>query len=509
MSDAPKDLYAIIVDHDDRKDLAGLGMQLAGRPFENTVIIAAIQRLLQEKRIQAAYLLSRLYLGAGVLHPVLRFAQAVGGLLFGDEENERQGIAALTADMDRGAPEKGDRFFNQVMAEPLFTQVGSAVVTGDYDRILRILEILKAGTPAFRRIFDFDVDHSLPPLEDLRQHVRAHSRLLTFTSPQRHAVIAMRERVFPQDPNSRLLEIGHRIRLAMNAYGWRTTFVPMQWIGQLLTDYQSIVGVCTQQRPDLLVLDDQLVEHPGNHPPRASLIAHLRQVVPEMKVAGLLLDPWSIPPELTVAMAETVDVVWAMSPSLPVWERPALVDKVLHAPLPHAVPWLAPSAPLPQRVAFDGTLMGYNWHRAFWWAATQRKGLPVDWHLTRNNDDGLSALDSYAAYMRRLTKAGCVMNLSMRPNLTRIFTGRVFEALVSGSLLVQESSPDVECYLNANEHYLDFTSFAELRAICRLLTERPEEAEAIRQAGYNFARDHYNDDKLISYLDNHLFYPRS
>ena len=62
----------------------------------------------------------------------------------------------------------------------------------------------------------------------------------------------------------------------------------------------------------------------------------------------------------------------------------------------------------------------------------------------------------------------------------------------------------MDYYFVAGEHYLEFTTFAELRAIARFLLDRPDEAEEIRSQGAAFAGERYNAYSIVGSLDRHL-----
>ena len=131
---------------------------------------------------------------------------------------------------------------------------------------------------------------------------------------------------------------------------------------------------------------------------------------------------------------------------------------------------------------------------------------PIELQMSTHTEDGIPILESYTDYMRRIEKSACALNFSMRSDLSRTITGRSFEAPLAGALLIQEDAPEMDYYFVAGEHYLRFSSVAELRAIARYIAEKPEEAEEIRRAGNAFARAQYNDGKLVGYLDKQLFY---
>jgi spore maturation protein CgeB len=94
----------------------------------------------------------------------------------------------------------------------------------------------------------------------------------------------------------------------------------------------------------------------------------------------------------------------------------------------------------------------------------------------------------------------------MRPDQSRIVTGRTFEAILAGALLAQEANPDMDYYFVSGEHYLSFSTFPELRAIARFIAEHPDDAEHIRRTGNAYGKATYNDDKLIGHLDRRLFF---
>jgi hypothetical protein len=123
--------------------------------------------------------------------------------------------------------------------------------------------------------------------------------------------------------------------------------------------------------------------------------------------------------------------------------------------------------------------------------------------------DGLSPSESYAGYMRRLADCGCALNFAMRPDLSLVITDRSFEAPLVGALLIQEQSADLDHFFVAGQHYLEFSSFSELRGIGDFLAANPAAAEQIRRDGNAFAQARYSDPVLIGYLDKILFHPEA
>lgn len=508
-----EDYFGTIIKFDDAGDYIGLMNCVAGDRQDINIAIHAVYRLVNDNRVKAAYIIAKMFHNANIHHPILQFSLAVGGIVFNDLGDVANGNAILSAIMAQLPVDKQEVLYNEVMAKSLFRLTEGALVAGDDAKLMRILEILKAGSPLFQRLFD--LSRVEPPYDAalMRQRGRERAKLIEFALPpagaprvQRRAIVAVRNLFFPQMPNSRAFDVGPRFAKAMTSYGWNATYHPMHW-ADLAAEFQAVVDACVQEQADVLIFDDHVIEHPASHEVRGAMIAQLRQKLPGLKIVALHLDPWVIEPALMVYSGTTADAIWTIGPALAVWETPALAGRVLHAPFPIGGEPGLPVAPLPGRMVFTGAIKGYNWHRVFWRAASQEAGLPIDWALSHHVADGLSPLDSYGAYLRNLGETGCSLNMSMRPNLRYSVTGRCFETLLSGALLVQELCPDMDHYFVSGEHYLEFTSFADLRAIGEFLVANPGAAETVRRAGNAFVRARYSDDKLIGYLDKHLFYP--
>lgn len=518
-----------------RSDSAGRYGETIGHLRENRDSLTVpneIYQLLLQSRFLEAYVLAQLVRNLGAINPVIAFAVALGGFLFANRTDETQGTEALSAMVDVLTPEQKD-LVGRGIVHPVITQVimMDASIIHDHARALRILEIYKAGVPSLRPVFDWHA--TVPPLtlDDLRRKGRERARLIQFAAPPlgapRHpwrAIVAMRKLVFPTKANSRLFEMGLRIEHAMNAYGWRASNFSMNFDNE---DFAAITELCVSEAADILFLDDYQVLAVATHDQRAAFIADLRRKLPNIKIVAIHLDPWAIDKAILVKTAAQLDAVWAHFPADPAWgdhrwrDEPqsveardpidpawsdaALADKIIAVPFPHAGNFGLPVTPLSSQITFAGGVFGYNWHRALWIAGILH-GLPLTLQMSTHTADGIPILESYADYFRRIESSACSVNFSMRSDLSRTVTGRSFETLLGGALLVHEEAPDMDYYFVAGEHYLRFSNVAELRAVAQFITENPEEAEEIRRAGNAFARAQYNDEKLIGYLDKELFY---
>jgi hypothetical protein len=472
------------------------------------MLLSGLAHLLTHQRFMAANHLGSALVRVGVDDPIAYLGRALGGMLTNDRKVEVDSTASLARLYDALPTERQSSFHTKILSPTLFSLISSAYSSNDQATLLRVLEILKAGTPELRWIFDWSTGAVSRPLGSGERVQPISYRDPPPDAPRvaRRTVVALRERIFPQNPGSRLLDIGPRFVDAANRYGWPATFCPLSY-RDLSLDFQAIFDCCRESAAEVLIIDDHFIESESTHALRRQWIAALRQALPSIKVVALYLDSWQIAPEFLRRTAPDVDVLWATTPTMPHWRDTVFAGKVLQAPLAHAGNLRPPSVALPTDISFVGGLMGYNWHRVFWRAAAIAEGLPIDWQLSTHVTDGLPPLDSYAAYMGRLAASGCSLSLAMRPDLSRIITDRSIEALLVGTLLVQEAAPDIDHFLIAGEHYLAFSSFADLRELIGLLKTQPETIRAIRRAGHEFAVARYADEKLIGYLDALLFHP--
>ncbi|MFZ1992054.1 MAG: glycosyltransferase [Alphaproteobacteria bacterium] len=489
----------------------GIVNLLVQRSNEPSLFVTLLCHLLKTHRFAAAHHVSSALVGVGVDHFLPHFGRAVGGLLLAQPAAQTESNRELARLIDVLPPQSQEIFCAEVLRPAMYGVVGVALRTGDWCLMPGAIELIKSASPKFRVMFDWSGE-APTDIEVMRREGQAGARLIQYRSPPpnaprvaHRAVVALRSRIFPQNPQSRELDIGPRFMDAAERYGWPARFAPTSWLN-VQGDFDSVLAACCEHSADILILDDQLVQSSWTLAPRRDFITRLRAERPGIKVVALYLDSWEIDPALLREAVTDVDAVWATAPAMPHWREPAFAAKTLHAPLVHGGHAKSPNGLAPGRLSFVGGVMGYNWHRALWRTASIVNDLPIDWHLSTHQADGLPPLESYRAYMEKLGTSGCSLNLAMRPDLSCVATDRSFEAPLAGALLVQEAADDLDYFFIAGEHYLRFSTFAELRAITELIERQPDAVQAIRAAGHEFAVSRYSDEKLMSYLDAILFH---
>lgn len=498
---------------DASENIPGLVEFIQDKAHDPNELLSATLQLLSKVRLRSASTLAMTLANSGYGHPIISIARSIGGIIHNTPEEVTQGLANLPTQMHLLSVEQQATLYNQVMTPVLSQLLTTAVRNADNPQILQVLEVLKASIPQMQTIFN--ENSIVPPLsaEGMRHQGQVQSQLITYLSPppnapraRRRVVIAMRASTAIDQAWARPSMVGIRLKTAMDTYGWQAKLYSMTCL-DMADEYQVIAETCRRHDAELLILDDDKMIGPGKVL-RAKMLSQLRQEMPSLKVAGLLHDTWSIDPAILTETTPFLDLLLnTTSPSFPLWKDPLFSHKVLNIPMPHAGYSATPDQPLLPKLLFAGSITPLNWHRAFWLSAAERLGLPIEKSLSTPHPGNLSALESYALYMQKLTNATCCLNLTMRPNQTCVVLDRSFEVILSGALLVQETTPDMHHYFVAGEHYLEFSTLAELAAVTQFIVENREEAEEIRRRGHAFAREQYNDEKLIRYIDKHLYFP--
>ncbi|MDO8608696.1 MAG: glycosyltransferase [Phaeospirillum sp.] len=462
--------------------------------------LALFWKVFSAQRLAACYVVAVAIIEAGADGPAIRMVEFIGSLMFSNGVRCPPALEQLRRQLptDSSALEELRRTLEPLVA---FTTL-NLFKADRLDAVLTIRDAWTLLSPGIASAFG-----ESPP------HQETTTRLLSFPTPPparspRRAVVAIRKYLYTNRAGSRLHDFGPRLVTAMQAYGWLPDFHPMQTVGsgqELDAEYRKITELCRSRNAEVLVIDEFIANtHTTNC---ANEIIALKKDMPNLKVIVLYLDTWSLEQNDVIRAIEIVDYVWNMFPALSLYRNSGMAEKVFEGPYPMGGMSGSLTTPLTGHIRFVGGIQLYNWHRAFWIAAAQSDRLRIEAQISSVVDDGLSALDSYRDYFQRLEKTGCCLNFSMRLNESRILTGRAFEAILAGALLVQEETADMPYYFKAGEHYLSFATYAELREIARFIAEEPAEAEAIRRRGFDFACARYADDKAIGYLDGLLFNP--
>lgn len=381
---------------------------------------------------------------------------------------------------------------------------------GDRGRLLLFFDLLASLIPELHGVFASYPGSRLPPPPPRIPARRAP--LMTFPGPDRPpraARVILAGRQHWGDESSKLHEIEPRIYEGMVAYGWTVDrqLIPNIFSRQSVEQtYERIIAAHRSNPAEAIFIDHAGL---GPYPLDLGLLERLRRETEGAKLVFYYLDAWQTEGwDRMRAVAPLADTIWTVFPILDLWDEPAFRDKMTYTPIPMGVDPTKLPAPGPIGDAtFQGSIMWANIPRLFWLDGMAAIGSPIvlkksDWGAK----EALSAIDSYAAYLERLSATGLNLNFCLRTTGERIFTGRTIEAPFVGSLLLQERAADVDCYLVEGTHYLGFETLEELAAQIAWVRDNPDAAEKIRAEGCEYVRTEYADNRLIGHLDRVLFH---
>jgi hypothetical protein len=494
-------------------DLPAAFRLLGAQPLTPNSLATIAISLYRRDLSALAFLIVQKLLEAGIENWMLHAIASHLAIRLGQDDVARHCIPRLaqllaTADAQHAAAQQLLDPFLQRDAIMAF-HTGNHALTSAYAQVWGAIDPAAASRlarPSAERVPDFA--RFLQPgdgakLLNIAAPAAGHPRV------QRRAVLGIRHRWSPEQPDSRAHDIPARYILALESYGWRTHRHDLRSLADakiVAEDFEAIAALCRETDADLLILDDFQPQR-GDHA-AGRIIAALRQDRPALKIVSLYFDPWQ--PECWNDIedgASLLDGIWSLVVT-PVWQRPAFAGKTLFLPFPHGGAYPAPP-PLKPSFRFGGGVQYTNWDRALWAAAITQAALPQRIEASQHQEDNRDPLESYRAYMLRAQTGEASLNFARRSNGTCTLTGRTFETLATGGLLIQERSDDIDLFFTAGRHYLRFETLTDLFDIAHLLATEPARAEAIRREGAAFFAERYSDENLIAYLDQFLFHRES
>ncbi|MBF0183737.1 MAG: glycosyltransferase family 1 protein [Magnetococcales bacterium] len=510
-------LIDLLIQLDDAENLSGVLSTIEQNRVKKSDSLHLINLFMRQKRMRLAYIIALWMDKNNIENIIISLAICFGAILFSKPLEFQRGISHLRQQADALSRKEWTVTFDTIVHPALALLVDTLHHQPVIEPIVwQLVAFCKEYIPVFRSLLDLEAEPQPLSIASLRQSARHHVDLIRYplplpntTRPKRHAVCFMKDFYIP-----------HRIVHAMNAYGWSATFYGTRdWGINPVDDILKVYNLSCQPLIDLLVVyTDQIVANTAQTKGFMLLFTQLRKINPEIKIVSVSCDAWgtrwglaegempSFRPDI-YAILDLVDAIWSSdSPSLPLWQDPRFSGKIFHTHIPHAGFKGSTERPFQPEMFYCGDkIFPEHWHRTLWLTAADHFQLPVTTKTHLHLSDGLPPLESYYGHLRRLEEATCCLHFNRKQTLTTIVTHRSFEAPISGALLIQEFAPDMHRFFIPGEHYLEFNSLAELRAIAQFIQEEPDQADAMRRRGHAFAHQWYSDEKLIGYLDQFLW----
>ncbi|MBF0162871.1 MAG: glycosyltransferase family 1 protein [Magnetococcales bacterium] len=494
----------------------------AAQRYNTVQVFMVLEKLLHGEQVRSAHLLALLLEKSGVRHVSVSFALCVGELIYGRLTAERVQMLRAQTDPQGEKPVVIDKV---LVRHALVGLLNRLLPKGDQAAILWSVEILRAAMPEYHTIFDGSAPVETLSLERMRRRRPALQPLLDHPLPPTGAPRPQRRVLLLLGIQGTLIAL--RFMVAMKSYGWHAEICNRLSASEQTAaeDCRLIAEQCRQNMIDILLLEAPRFCHMGQaHRHYTAMKRQLRENHPDLRVLGISFDSADTMEQVLLEeMGELFDGLLQChhNPQAPhMLNNPQHKKKIIHD---HLLPindrhFGTTNRPLLPQLFFRGSIRHPHWARLFWLAVADRAGLPIAREINQFLDANDSSrydpspqysrwlLEDYATYIRKYTDATCCLSILTFGNMVRYLTGRSFEVLLSGALLVQEYSPLMHNHFIPGEHYLEFTTIAELTSIMRFINERPEEAEEVRRRGHAFARARYNDERIIGQIDYLLYH---
>jgi hypothetical protein len=477
---------------------------------------ARLQRLIAEfdaKNFAACVALARQMVADKQIHPVQAMILVIAAEAIGDDGAIDHGMALVDHICTHALEAIATMAKLEAMAAPEFLRKWTA--ERHYPKILKHLKIARRIDPSIATVFGDDPDRLAARLLSGRLPDQTpHQTLAHFASvagssrPKRRALILGRKYFF--DPTSREHDILPRMARGITLGGWDCRFLdptyPIERDPNPVTlTVPGLLATIKEYQADCIFID-----HFGLRMSLGewgALGDQLRQWKPEIRLAHLSMDPWIAATwPMLKSIGAQVDVIWSHFPAGAYWDTLGLRDKLAYHPFPIGIE-LSELDPVERmdKTVFQGAVETYNSSRAYWIALLDKVGIPVEQRVTTHSNDGLGPIESYRRYLSRFRSAQRLLSFSMRSDGSRIVTGRSFETIFSGGCLIQERADDLDSFFTPGEHYFRFETFDDLRDLLSQLHAAPEKALAVAAQGQAYYLAHYNDRRLVDYLEAALF----
>jgi hypothetical protein len=176
------EILAEIFRLDDAGDHPAIVAFLIAQSRDPGLFVNCLHGLLKDFRFAAAAHLGTALITAGFDHPIPHLGRAIGAVMADDPGALADSAAALARLSEALPPESRDWFRTHALDPAVFGVVADALGRDDHRVLHGALDILKAGTPLFRTLFDAGAE--VPgPAEMLRRQRGDPARLIAWPAP--------------------------------------------------------------------------------------------------------------------------------------------------------------------------------------------------------------------------------------------------------------------------------------------------------------------------------------
>ena len=267
--------------------------------------------------------------------------------------------------------------------------------------------------------------------------------------------------------------------------------------GEALRLLDKFAATVKEFRPTLVIFDEFGVHSPLPTNDFLGFIFQLREDF-RFKLIGLYLDGW-IPAQAHAIekYGKFLDGIWESTSPSDILTDPSF--NYIRCPTPFDFS-LYKNLQKTRQALFIGTVDAYNTNRSFFIHQLANSSLDITINIT-NSSKNKRILDN-AEYARELCLSKVNVNFAGRPTGKKILTGRVWEALLARSVLLDQFNPEINFYFTPFKHYIPFQSFNDLELCLTFLESNDESCRVVSTLGREHIDRYFRPEKIWSYVFN-------
>jgi hypothetical protein len=251
-----------------------------------------------------------------------------------------------------------------------------------------------------------------------------------------------------------------------------------------------------QARPNVVMFDANFIG--GDIGLNREFLAEVKKSL-GVKLVGFLGDAVG---ESWVSVADywapVADVIFHLAPGGAVERGSAFPQKLLCSAPPVNRRTFHPDNVRPIDISFLGS---YTAHLPPFWLATaieEAERLGLRFHIRGHKRTG--DCPNIAEYGAIMCGSRMVLNLSSRDGITKAMTGRAWQALHSGAVLLEEDNEFTKYFFVPFVHYVPFSNARQLRHLIRFFKENDDWARQVGANAADFCASHYAETSTWGHI---------
>lgn len=373
-----------------------------------------------------------------------------------------------------------------------------APLIGDYPETVSPLSA--QGEDRLRRRVDAASDsvkrgRRTPPglgILDHAPHSETDGLRLVFLGP------STKGRGLPNEVMVHFRDSGAEVGLDVVAYGDDVLFAPWatRTTDAVIARQRAALGSFLEESaPDVVLLDCPFQPTPRTFNPDDLERAAARGT----RIVHFVADARAETLPMLRAWAVRADAFLLIDPYAALLQDRELASRALLIPLPvERSRYHPPVGDRHQELSFVGAT---NVPMRLMIVAKAKDSFP-DMALHAGNAGGLPTMDAYAAALR---DSQTTINVSVHSGVDRIMTGRVWEAIACGSLVLEQENPCTRHYFVPYAHYMPYESVSELLARALFLRRNPSHRARMAEAARQWHDRHYSNERVWAAILAHVF----